>query len=315
MAHSHHHGHSHQHHHGHGHDHKHKHKKSEQAAGRFRWAFALNLIFALIELAGGLLTNSVAVLSDAFHDLGDALAIAMAWYLERKSMKGSSSRFSYGYRRLSVASALLTGLVLMSGSVLVLVKAIPRLMEPQTPHLQGMMGLALLGLAVNGYAAWRVSKGTSLNERMILWHLLEDVMGWAVIFLGSLVMMIFPLPILDPIMAIAVAIWVLWNVFRNLKETMRVFLQAVPENVDLAKMEERLKTLEHIESLHHLHLWTMDGESHILTAHILVKSQTAISDMQNLKTKIKQLLHDEFHIEEATLEIEWPTETCANPTH
>jgi cobalt-zinc-cadmium efflux system protein len=310
MAHTHHHGHSHRHHHHHA-----KHEKSTQAMGRFSGAFFLNVIFALIELIGGVMTNSMAVLSDAFHDLGDAMAIAVAWYLERKSMRGASDQFSYGYRRLSVASALVTGIILLLGSVFVLVKAVPRLIAPETPHLQGMLGLAVLGLSVNGFAAWRVSKGSSLSERMILWHLLEDVMGWMVILIGAIVMMIYPIPILDPIMAIVVALWVLWNVFGNLKETMRVFLQGVPGDVDLARMEARLKSLEHVDSLHHMHLWTMDGESHILTAHILVKPQTAISDLQSLKAKVKQLLHDEFHIEEATLEIEWPSEICADPAH
>lgn len=311
--HHHHHGHSHSH--GHSHGHAHSHGKSEAAIGRFRWAFVLNLVFALIELAGGLMTNSVAVLSDAFHDLGDAVAIAMAWYLERKSTEGSSNEFSYGYRRLSVASALITGLILMSGSILVLVKSIPRLFHPEMPHLEGMLGLAFLGLAVNGFAAWRVSRGTSLSERMIMWHLLEDVMGWAVILIGALVMMIYPLPILDPIMAIAVALWILWNVFHNLKESMRVFLQGVPVNVDMAKMEERIQAIENVQSLHHLHLWTMDGESHILTAHVCVKPGTQVDDVQNLKKKIKKVLHDEFRIEEATLEVEWPDEACADPKH
>jgi cobalt-zinc-cadmium efflux system protein len=178
-----------------------------------------------------------------------------------------------------------------------------------------MLGLAILGLTVNGFAAWRMSRGTSLSERMILWHLLEDVMGWAVILIGAVVMMFYPLPILDPVMAIAVALWVLWNVFHNLKETMRVFLQGVPLGIDVAEMEDKLHAVENVQDLHHLHLWSMDGESHILTAHVLVKSGTKIDDIQELKNRIKKVLHDEYHIEEATLEIEWPDETCLDPHH
>ena len=278
-------------------------------------AFALNLIFALIEIAGGLMTNSLAILSDAFHDLGDCAAIGIAWFLERKSLKKSSQHFSYGFRRLSLMAAMITGLILFIGSSLIMVKAIPRLFAPQEPHVDGMIALACLGLAVNGFAAFRMSKGQSLNERMILLHLMEDVLGWAVILVGSLIMLVYPMPILDPIMAIGVALWVLWNAFHNLKETTKVFLQAAPSQFEIATVENSLKALPLVQGVHHTHIWSIDGEHHILTAHITVQIGASIEAAHDLKTKIKEHLFEKFHIQEATLEIEWPNQKCVDPTH
>ncbi|PIS11110.1 MAG: cation transporter [Bdellovibrio sp. CG10_big_fil_rev_8_21_14_0_10_47_8] len=306
-------GHSHSHSHNHGHSHAHAHTHS--ATGNLSVAFFMNLAFAAIELVGGLWTNSLAILSDAFHDLGDAAAIGMAWYLERKSQQGVSRRFSYGYRRLSVLAALITGIILMMGSGLVVVKAVPRLLNPETPNVPGMIALALLGLVVNGVAAYRMSKGASLNEKMILWHLLEDVMGWVAILIGSLVMMVYPLPILDPIMAIGVAVWVLWNVFRNLKETLKVFLQATPDDVDMATIEETLRGFESVQDVHHMHLWSMDGLHHILTTHLTVRQSVTIEAAHQLKSEIKKSLMELYHIAEATIEIEWPNQVCADPKH
>lgn len=278
-------------------------------------AFFLNLSFAVIELIGGLYTNSLAILSDAFHDLGDALAIGLAWILEKKSTKGSNAQYSYGYRRYSVLAALITGLILLSGSGIILAKAIPRLFSPEEADVHGMLALAILGMSVNGFAAYRMSKGSSLSEKMILWHLLEDVMGWVAIFVGSVIMMIYPLPILDPIMAIGIAVWVLWNVFKNLKSTIDVFLQATPDQVQIETVTEKIKQTPHVQNVHHLHLWTMDGTHHILTTHLIVDENASKDDIHHLKTNLKKSLFDEFHITEATIEIEWPNQNCSDPSH
>jgi len=296
---------------GHGHHHHHHHG----ASGRMGWAFFLNLSFALVEVVGGVMTNSLAILSDAFHDLGDCAAIGIAWGLEKKSLKKSTEHFSYGYRRLSVMAAMITGVILFIGSCLIVVTAIPRLFAPVEPRVDGMIVLAFLGLAVNGFAAFRMSKGQSLNERMILLHLLEDVLGWAVILVGSVIMWFYPLPILDPVMAIAVALWVLWNAFANLKETTKVFLQATPRQFQIATVEQSIKTLALIQGVHHTHVWSIDGEHHILTAHLTVKSDCTIEAAHALKNQVKKHLFQEFHIQEATLEIEWPDQLCHDPNH
>jgi len=297
------------------HSHHHHANSHGSSSSRMGIAFFLNLSFAVIELIGGLYTNSLAILSDAFHDLGDALAIALAWFLEKKSKKDSTLEFSYGYRRLSVLGALITGLILMGGSGLILAKAIPRLFNPEETNVEGMLLLSILGMSVNGLAAFRMSKGTSLNEKMILWHLLEDVVGWVAIFVGSVVMMFYKLPILDPIMAIGIAVWVLWNVFKNIKTTLNVFLQAIPDGVTISSVTEKIKQVQLVKSVHHLHLWSMDGDHHILTTHLVVEDGASNDEVHQMKIDLKKLLMAEFHITEATIEVEWPNQSCSDPKH
>lgn len=304
--------------HSHGHGHHHHHHGPRRApgspTGRLWLAFSLNLGFAIIELIGGLLTNSVAIMSDALHDFGDALAIGLALGLERYSQRQSDSEFSYGYRRYSTVAALVTGFILVAGSVFILSEAVPRLLEPQAPHADGMLLLAILGLAVNGFAAWRVSKGVSLSERMIVWHLIEDVMGWALVLIGALMMKFFDMPRIDAVLACILALWILFNVARNLKETFRVFLQGVPLRVDVPHLEEHIGAIEGVRGVHHIHVWSLDGEQHVFTGHVIVEASLSWSQTEEIKRKIKDLLrgHD---VSEATIEIEPEGSECVDPTH
>ncbi|WP_373997599.1 cation diffusion facilitator family transporter [Bdellovibrio bacteriovorus] len=303
------------HHHHHSHAHGHHHHHSHGAVmGRMKWALALNLGFACIELVGGLWTNSVAILSDALHDFGDALAVTLAIVLEKFSHKKSDGNFSYGYRRFSTLGALITGIILIVGSVLILIESVPRLLNPQQPHADGMILLAILGVSVNGFAAYRISKGESLNEKMLMWHMIEDVMGWVLVLTGAIVMKFFDLPQLDAGMAIALALWIMYNVFKNLREALKVFLMASPTNIEVEHVEQAIRKIEKVQDVHHGHLWSLDGENHIFTGHVVLGPDATVSDMEIVKTKVKKLVKD-FGIVEATIETEVAGFTCLDPEH
>lgn len=293
------------------HSHHHHH-----ATGRIGFAFWLNFLFSIIELVGGLYTNSVAILSDALHDFGDSVALGLAYVLEGKSVQASTKDYSYGYRRLSTLSALFTSGLLVAGSLAIVISSVPRLWNPVIPDSRGMFFLALLGLAVNGVAALRMSKGDSLNERAIFWHMMEDAVGWLVVLLGSVLIYLFNWHWVDPVIAIAIAGWIGFNVLKTLRASMAVFLQKTPEHLNLAKIEEEMKASHPIHEIHHTHIWTLDGEKHILTAHLVLSK--AISDsgeFAKLKSDIKLRLKEKFGIVEATLEFELPQETCVDPKH
>lgn len=279
-----------------------------------KWALALNFGFACVELAGGIWTNSVAILSDALHDFGDALAVGLAIFLEKFSHKKSDGDFSYGYRRFSTLGALITGAILVVGSIFILMEAIPRLLNPQQPHADGMIVLAILGVAVNSFAAFRVSKGESLNEKMLMWHMLEDVIGWALVLVGAITMKFFDIPQLDAGMAIALSLWILYNVFRNLREALKVFLMASPTQIQVAEVETAIRKITKVEDVHHGHLWSLDGENHIYTAHVVLAPSASISDMETVKVQIKKLVK-EFGIIEATIETEVSGNSCVDPRH
>lgn len=287
--------------------HHHHHDVHEEAS--LGLAFALNAGFAVIELIGGLLTNSVAILSDALHDLGDSLAIGMAWILAKLGRRDATDRYSYGFRRLSLLGALLNGLVLVAGSVVVLSEAIPRLWAPEMPHAPGMLGLALLGVTVNGYAALRMRGGRSQNARVISWHLLEDVLGWVAVLIVSLVLMVFDWPILDPLLSIGFTLFILFNVARTTLQTARLFLQSVPADISLATTTEALRTLPHVRDVHHVHIWSLDGDHHVLTAHLELEPGITLQHLRRLKQDAAERIHT-LGFAHSTLEYEFDDETC-----
>lgn len=254
-CHEHHHEHAHEHKHGdhHGHHHALGHHH-HSATGNIKVAFWLNISFALFELVGGFFTSSIAILSDALHDFGDALSLGVAWYLQKLSERGRDARFSYGYKRFSLLGALFISVVLIVGSIFVLTAAAKRLIEPGEPKAGWMLVIAIVGLVVNGVAALRVSKGHSFNERAVMLHLLEDVLGWAAVLIVSVVMVFVHLPILDPILSIAISCWVLFNVVRTLIGTFKVFLQGVPTDIDLPALEQAIAEVPEVLSTHDVHL-------------------------------------------------------------
>ena len=287
------------------HNHKHDHGASE----RIGYAFFLNFFFTIIEFIGGWLTNSTAIMADAVHDLGDTLSIGLAWILGKLSTKSPSDRFTYGYARLSLLGALINGAVLIIGSVWILLEAVPRLFEPEMPHAQGMFWLAILGVVVNGYAAFKLSKGKTLNERVLNWHLLEDVLGWVAVLIVSIVLLFADWPILDPMLSIAFTLFILINVLRNVTITIKLFLQATPDQTMRENILKKLSEVEHVETVHHLHLWSLDGERHVLTAHLVLDKPLEM----NLQTKIKSAIAEqlaEFDLAHTTIEFEQPSEAC-----
>ena len=274
-----------------------------------RLAFLLNTSFAILEIAGGIWTNSVAILSDAVHDLGDSLALGAAWSLDRYAKKERDRRFSYGYLRFSLLGAWTNTTVLVLGSILVLTQAIPRLFQPEAPNAGGMLVFAMIGIIVNGTAAWRLHGGTSLNASVASWHLVEDVLGWIAVLIASITMLFVDLPILDPILSVAITSFILFNALRKLRQTLMLFLQAVPDDIDLRELEHRFGALEHVRSTHHTHAWSMDGAHHVLSTHIVVPGETSKDDVTQLRLDIARLC-DEYRFAHTTVEIEWGDDEC-----
>lgn len=291
--------------HSHNHIHHHAHDKNE----RIGWTFFLNVTFTIIEFIGGWLTNSTAIMADAVHDLGDSISIGFAWLLSHFSDKQASSTYSYGYKRLSLFGALINSVVLIVGSIFILVEAIPRLAHPEMPMVEGMLGLALLGVTVNGYAVYKLKAGTTLNEKVLSWHLLEDALGWVAVLIVSIILMFVDWPILDPLLSIAFTLFILFNVVKNLKSTLALFLQASPDEETQTKITDALLSNSEVKEIHHIHYWSLDGESHVLTAHLLLKEQFDVSTIKLLKKTIAEDLAT-FDLSHTTIEFEFPDEVC-----
>lgn len=262
----------------------------------------LNIAFTIIEIIGGLWTNSLAILSDALHDFGDSVALIVALIAEKKAKKPADEKRTYGYQRLSLLSALFSGIVLIGGSLFILSKAIPRLLNPEHTNAPGMIGLAIVGIIVNGLGMWRLKQGQSQNEKVLSWHLMEDVLGWAVILIGGVIMYFWDNHIVDPIMTLGFSVFVLWGVFKNLKGTLNIFIQGVPEHIDLEKLKQSLLGINGIKNIHDIHIWSLEGETDIFSGHIIVE-ENILQKPDNIKKKIKQSLA-KHHIEHSTIELE-----------
>jgi cobalt-zinc-cadmium efflux system protein len=291
------------------HHHTHDHGLPGEGTKNIALAFYLNLFFCVIELVGGMLTNSVAILSDALHDLGDSVSLGMAWYFQKVSKKKPDGKYTYGYKRFSILSALLNSLILLSGSGIVMYECVIRLFHPVHSNAQGMFLLAVMGVLVNGFAALRLKKGGSLNERVVSLHLLEDVLGWVAVLIASIVMMFTDVTILDPILSIGISCFILYNVYHNLRKAFRVILQGKPEGVDESDLRESLLGLKPVIDLHDLHIWTMDSEYLVLTVHLILPDSTTENERQALRAAAHELLKSKG-IQHATIEMESASENC-----
>lgn len=277
---------------------------------RLKVAFLLNFFFTIIELVGGVLTNSMAIMSDAVHDLGDTIAIGSALWLEKVAERKRDRNYTYGYRRFSTLGALLTSIILFAGSILILSEAIPRLLQPQEVMAKGMLWMAVLGIVFNGLAAWRLHGGnTSLNNRAVMLHLMEDVLGWVAVLIGSIVIHYTGWFWIDPLMSVGIAIFILFHVIRNIRKILSVFLQSVPAEIDREDMEADLTSLDGVRGMHDLHLWSLDGSYNVMSVHLVVHSGLSEKQQQNIREQAV-VVAKRFGIQHPTIALEFDGEEC-----
>ena len=294
----------------HGHDHGHGHAAG---AASLRVAFFINLAFTVVEAVGGWWTGSIAVLTDALHDAGDCLVLGTAWWLQRVAMKGRDAQYSYGYGRYSMLGGWLTSVVLMVGAGAMLVLSVPRLWTPELPHTTGMMGIAVFGLLMNGLAAWKLHGGGSLNERGAYLHLLEDVLGWAAVLVGAVVMYFTGWAIVDPLMSVGISVFILWNAVSTLRKGTGILMQEIPAGIDMQAIRTRLMTIPNVRDLHDQHTWTLDGNLVVHTVHVVV-ADVDLLQARGIKAQARAELKA-LGIHHATIELEWADEHCGLEHH
>ena len=267
-------------------------------------AFILNLSFSVFEFVGGIFTNSVAIISDSIHDIGDAVSIGVSYFLEKKSKKQPDNIYTYGYLRYSVIGSVITTLILLVGSVLVVINAVNRIFNPQEINYNGMIIFAVIGVAVNFLAAYFTRDGDSLNQKAVNLHMVEDVLGWMVVLIGAIVMRFTDFKLIDPILSIAVAVYIFIHAFSHLKEALDLFLVKIPEGIEIDEIKHHLLEIDGVLDVHHIHVWSMDGNQNYATMHVVTNSNHL-----KIKKAIKEELF-EHGIVHATLELESEKEHC-----
>ncbi len=271
-------------------------------------AFLLNLFFSVFEFIGGTVTGSVAIVSDSLHDLGDAAGIGLSYFFERKSKKAPDGDYTYGYLRYSVMGSLMITAILLFGSLFVIYKSVLRLLNPEPVNYNGMIIFAVIGTAVNFSAVLFTKDGDSLNRKAVNLHMLEDTLGWLVVLVGAVVMRFTDLTFIDPLMSIGVAVFILINSVKNLKEGMDIFLEKAPDGISAEEIREHIISIEEVTDVHHIHLWSMDGYSNCATMHVVTDR-----DFSAVKEKIRHELSN-HGITHSVIETETTAEKCGQ-TH
>ena len=267
-------------------------------------AFILNISFSVLEFFGGIFTGSVAILSDAIHDIGDATSIGISYFLEKKSKKQPDKTYTYGYARFSVMGSVITTLILLFGSCAVIYNAIIRIFNPVEINYNGMIIFAVIGAVVNFLAAYFTKDGDSLNQKAVNLHMIEDVLGWFVVLVGAVIMRFTDISIIDPILSICVAIFIFINAIKNLKEVLDLFLEKIPQDINIDEIKEHILHIDGVKDVHHIHIRSIDGHHNYATMHIVTDG-----DSHKIKDKVREEL-SEHGIVHATLELESENEHC-----
>ena len=272
-------------------------------------AFFLNLSYAIVEFIAGGVFGSSAVLADSVHDMGDAIAIGVSAFLETISNREEDSHYTLGYKRFSLLGAMVTAVILMTGSVLVILGNITKLFHPQAVNDEGILWLGIIAISVNVIASLVVRKGKTKNESILSLHFLEDTLGWVAVILMVIVLRFTDWYILDPLLSLVISIVILSKAIPRFWSTLKIFLDAVPEGVDIKQVKSDLEQLDHVASLNQLNLWTMDGLEKNAIVHVCLKE---IEQMELCKESIRSKLKD-CGFQNITIEID--ADLASHQTH
>lgn len=276
----------------------HHHKKAGQ---NLAFVFFMNLAFNIIVVIGALSTNSMAILSDFIHDLSDTISIALAWFLERVAQKDVSDNYSYGYQRFSILGAVIISVFVILMAFVILSEAIPRLFSPEGVDAGGMFVVAIIGIIFKSISVYRLHTGETFNERAILFHQLGDVFEWIAILILSLVLMFWDgAPYLDPFVSIGIALWLIFNLGRNLVKSIQVLLQKTPDNFDVEEFKRTISEIDGVNAIDDFHIWSLDGIDSVMTLKIDVDFNHNVEEIKNEIYDISK----KYHVVDITIELD-----------
>ncbi len=286
--------------------HSHDAGEGEHAERNMFVVFLLNLFFSIAEFIFGTLFKSQAILSDAVHDLGDALSIGLAYFFEKISSRDSSSKYSYGYRRFSLLGGLVTSVILLGGAVVMIVTTVPTLLNPTEINHQGVFWVAIGAIVINGFSVWLMSGGKSANEKLLNIHLFEDLFGWILVLVMSVVLNYTDWYILDSILSLGIAGWIIYVTLPEFLRISKIFLQAVPDEIDTEKLHHEIMAIDDVQMISHFHIWSTDGQQHMMSLTVTTSLETN-KEQEQIKQKIREIVV-EYDITHITIEILYDSE-------
>ena len=274
-------------------------------------AFILNIVFSIFELIGGFFSNSISIIADSIHDFGDAISIFVVFILEKISKRKPDQNYTFGYLRYSILGALITSLILFFGSIFIIFNSLERLVNPVEVHYDGMIFLSILGITINLVANRITSDSNNLNQSSVSLHMLEDVLGWLCVFIGSIIIKVTNLYIIDPILSIFVSMFILVSVIKRLKNILDIILEKKPNQINMEKIKNNLMKISNIKEIHHIHIWTIDGINNYITLHVVIDDNIMTKELEEIKREINIELKKN-DINHSTIEFE--VKKCENIT-
>lgn len=277
------------------------HNHHKKAGENLAFVFFMNLAFNIIVVVAGLATNSMAILADCIHDMSDTISIAFAWFLERVAQKESSDKYSYGYQRFSILGAVIISVFVIIMAFVILQEAIPRLFHPEGVDAGGMLLVAIGGIIFKSISVHRLHEGETFNEKAILLHQLGDIFEWVAILILSLVLMFWDgAQYLDPFVSIGIALWLIFNLGRNLYKSVEVLLQKTPDHFDVNEFKTSIASIEGVSAIDDFHVWSLDGIDSVVTLKVAI-------DDWSLQEEIKKQIYSissKYHIVDITIEFD-----------
>lgn len=290
---------------------KDKEKSGNHAKRNIGIVFIINLIFSVVEFVFGVIFNSVAIMSDAVHDLGDAVSSGFAWFFQKYSEKERNDTYTFGYSRFSLLGALVTATVLLGGSLFIIYRSIPRLINPEPVDVTGMMWLSIAAIMLNGFATIILSRGSSKNEKVLSLHMLEDVLGWVGVLVVSIAMRYTDWYRLDPMLSIVISGYIFYLTVPQFLSTMKILLDRAPENTNVEEIIDKIKGISGVQEISDFHIWSIDGQENALVATVLIEADSS-HDRQNIKDKIREIAAENNVNKHVTIEMTTDLEEFKN---
>ena len=286
----------------------HHHNHANSLKGRkLLWVAILNFSITIVQIIGGLLSNSLSLLSDALHNLGDSSAIFIAFLAAKRSAKKPNEHRTFGYKRIEILAALFNGIVLVSISIFLFFEAYERFINPEP--IKGMMMLivASFGLAANVISVFVLNKDKdhNLNIKAAYLHLMGDTLSSVAVILGGLAIWLYEIYWIDPVITVVVSMYIIYHTWGIIKQTVDILMQSTPSEIDLNDLKIQVESITEIENIHHIHMWKLDDKQIHLEAHINIKSNMTMEEMMLVKATVDHLLKHHFLIQHITLQIEY----------
>ena len=280
-------------------------------------ATLLNFVITIAEFAGGILSNSLALLSDALHNLSDTFATFIAYLAIKIGKRDADMKKTFGYKRIEILAALLNAVILIIMSIYLVREAYLRWQEPQPIKSMIMLVVGMIGLLANVFAVviLRKDSGKSINVKAAYVHLIGDSLSSVVVIIGGVLIQLFEVYWIDPLITLLICIYIIREAFIILKESVNILMQTTPSDLDLSGVKKTVEKLPQVSNIHHLHAWNLTEQLIHLEAHVEMNSDLKLSELKSVQKKIEKLLHEDFNIQHVTLQFEFQTEHATRLIH